>query len=433
MSRVQSLQAVLPRATAALLPLANIAMRGAGLAGRFALTMYLARYMDLADVGSFGLIAGAAGLLPGLIGCGMNYFVSREIVGADSLRAGALLRDRLLVTIAMLLLAVVIASAFGSSTFLGSGGHEILLLGILAGECIAFDIHMSLIALRKPVAANFLLFVRSASWIFPVVVLGVLVPSLRTLEFVLRSWALGVALNFLCLGLVLRDWPARAILRSAIDHRWLLKTIRHGWLIYLSDLGMAGQLYLDRYVVNELLGLKLTGVYTLYWSMANAVHVLVTVAVVQVALPDLVETYRGGIERDWQRAFFRTLGKMLAIALPLAIACAVVVTAVLPRLGLKQFSAAPGLLFLMLGGVMVRLVADTLSYGLYSRNMDRGFALLNIAGIVVSLTLSVAFVSKFGLIGIGLSMIASPLFLLVARGVLLGRAPRRAAPSRVSD
>jgi O-antigen/teichoic acid export membrane protein len=403
-----------------LLPLANIAMRGAGLVGRFALTLYLAKHFELSEIGTFGLIAGMAGLLPSLIGCGVNYFLNREIVGADPLRAGTLLRDRLVLTLAMLLLVALAFMAARSAGLVQAPAGLGLLAFILASECIAFDIHMSLIGLRMPVAANFLLFVRSASWIFPVLVLGMIWPPLRSLGFVFWSWAGGLIASFIFLFVLLRHWPFSAISKTRIDFAWIWGTVRRGWLIYLSDLGIGGQLYLERYVVNDLLGLKLTGVYTLYWTMANAVHVLVTVGVVQVALPDLVEAH-GQNKAAWRQTFLRTTGRMLAITVPLCLACAVVVLKVLPRLGIEQFASAPDLFCLMLAGVAIRLLADMASYGLYSRNLDTEFAAMNIVGIVSSLVLSYLLIGRYGLIGAGVGMILQALLQLLLRTVVLVR------------
>lgn len=404
-----------------LLPLGNIGMRGAGLVGRFALTLYFAKHFELSEIGSFGLIAGMAGLLPSLIGCGVNYFLNREIVGADPLRAGALLRDRLLLTVTMLLLVGIAFGAAHAAGIVQAPASLGLLAFILAGECIAFDVHMSLIGLRMPVAANFLLFVRSASWIFPVLVLSTIWPQLRSLGFVFWSWAGGVIASFIFLAILLRAWPFAAIGRKRIDFAWIRRTVRRGWLIYLSDLGIGGQLYLERYVVNELLGLKLTGVYTLYWTMANAVHVLVTVGVVQVALPDLVEAHRGANKVEWRQAFLQATGRMVAITIPLCVACGVVVLKVLPRLGIEQFAASPSLFCLMLIGVAIRLLSDMASFGLYSRNLDTEFAVMNIVGIVVSLALSFLLIARFGLIGAGVGMIVHAVLMLTMRAVLLAR------------
>jgi O-antigen/teichoic acid export membrane protein len=409
---------------------ANMAVRTAGLAGRFALTLYLAKYFDLKDIGTFGLIAGAGGILPSVLGCGINYFLTREIVGAQPLRAGTMLRDRLAFTLAMSLLAVAVAGTLAAVGLVPLPPNALLVVWILIAESFAFDIHMSLISLRLPVAANSLLFVRSAGWVFPAIACGLLLgPRYRTLDFVLHCWGAGLVANFVCLfAFVVRGWPVRAIARTRVDVHWLARTVRGGSLIYLSELGNVGQIYLDRYIVEHYLGIKQVGVYTLYWTMANAVYVLVAVGVVQLLLPQLVESHRRGIKGEWRSAFVGGLVKIVQMAVPLCIAFGVVVLHVLPRLGMKQFGVSPLLFELLLVGVIVRLVSDGFGQGLYSRNLDGSFAAMNILGLLVTATISTVLIGHWGLLGIGVGTILSPAVLLGFRGVLLAKSYVRDAP-----
>jgi O-antigen/teichoic acid export membrane protein len=410
-----------------------MAMRTAALVGRFALTMYFAKYFQLTDIGAFGLIAGAVGILPAVLGCGVNYFLGREIVGAPPLRAGIMLRDRLAFTLAMSLFATTVAVVAAHLGLLPVRDNLLLLAWILIGEAVAFDIHMSLVSQRMAVAANFLLFVRSAGWVFPAIGCGVFFGSrLRTLDFVLHCWGLGLVVNFICLfAIVLRRWPLREIARTRVDVRWLVRTVRRASFIYASDLGLVGQIYLDRYIVDHYLGLKQVGVYTLYWQMANAVHVLVTVGVVQLALPRLVEHYRVGIKAVWRSAFLGELGKIVCIAAPLCMACGAVVLLVFPRIGMRQFGAAPLVFELMLVGISVRLVSDIASQGLYSRNLDASYATMNIIGLLISATMSVVLIKRWSLLGVAVGMIATPATLLVIRGVLLAKSYKQDATARM--
>jgi O-antigen/teichoic acid export membrane protein len=404
---------------------ANMGVRAAGLVGRFALTLYLAKYFELTDIGTFGLITGMAGLLPVLIGLGVNYFFGRELVGAEGYQAGRLLRDRLVLTVTAVGAVSAVAGVLALARLVHLPANSGLLFVILATECVCFDIHIAMIGLRMPVIANFLLFVRSASWIFVVILAGALHPGARTLHTVLFFWAGGELACLLSVFFFLRSWPLGRIARTPIDHRWLLAKVRNGWLIYLSDLGIAGQLYIDRYVVDYFLGLRSTGVYTLYWSIANSIHVLVTVGVIQISLPDLVDAHRKDPAKLWWPALLRELTKVMAIAVPLAVLSIVGVLIVLPRFGLKQFSTWPLLYCLMLVGIVARLAADTLNYGLYSSGRDTAYAVLNIVGIGLSAGFSIFFVSHWGLLGVTATMIAVPTTLFLCRGALI--LSRRAA------
>jgi O-antigen/teichoic acid export membrane protein len=403
-----------------------MSIRAISLLARFGLTIYLARYLDLAAIGIFGLVAGVAGITPALIGFGINYYMNREIVDAPMFNAALKVRDRLLVTALTLTVAVLVAVL---CVFLGLFKQPplfALLVAIVFLECIAFDIHLSLISMSKPLLANFLLFVRSAGWIGPVIVIGIAIPSSRTLQSIFLFWFAGLNLNFLMLWLIVRgSISLRHLLRPRVDFAWLRSRIIGGWLIYANDIGMAGQIYLDRFIVSHLLGLTMTGLYTLYWSIANSIHVLVTTAVTQLALPHLIKSHRTS-RQVWRSMLMLETVKAFAIGIALCCVIAFAVLYILPELGLTQFSRDPLLFVFMCAGICVRLISDMVNYGLYSRGQDREFALTNVFGIVLSAGLSFACIVQMGVHGVGLSMILTPSILLILRLISL----RRGASSR---
>jgi len=402
------------------MPAANLTMRAAGLAMRLGLVVYLARYLGIAEVGQFGLIQGAAALAPVVLGWGVTYFLGRELVGRPPLQAGRLVRDRLLLTIASLAAAGAIVAALMVAGMVAVPASLPWIAAILFLETIAFDLHLALISLGRPLAANGLLFIRSGLWVLPAAGLGIAFPTLRSLDFVLLCWTLALVANFGVLVSLAGDWPLAAIARHRVDTGWILARMRGSGLIYLNDLGIAGMAYLDRYVVHSLLDLHATGVFVLHWAIANAIHVLVTAATVQVSLPVLVTAYQTGGDRQW-RAELRDLAlRVGTIGAPLALFVYLAAVHGLPLVAATALPIDAPLLALMLASAVVRLLADALNYGLYSRGLDRALAGINIGGAVAAVLLSLVLLPRFGLIGGGLAMLSASALLLVARAIALG-------------
>ncbi len=84
------------------------------------------------------------------------------------------------------------------------------------------------------------------------------------------------------------------------QQRWRYMRLRWCWLFsgvpasipfYIKDLAATASLHLDRFVISFFLGLELTGVYTLFWSIANVVHNLAVYAVVQPQVPTLISAH----------------------------------------------------------------------------------------------------------------------------------------------
>jgi len=412
------------RRQALVVPAANLSVRAIGLAMRLGLVVYLARFLGMTEVGQFGLIQGAASLTPVVLGWGVTYYLGRELVGRTPLEAGQLVRDRLLLTMASVAAAGALLAALMLTETIEAPGALPWIAAILFLEALAFDLHFALISVGRPITANFLLFVRSGLWVFPAAGLGLALPALRTLDFVLLCWTLALIANFIALLPILGAWPLAAIARAPIDRDWIAARMRGSRLIYLNDLGVVGMAYLDRYIVHSMLDLRATGIFVLHWAVANAVHVLVTAATVQVSLPVLVSAYRQGGDRRW-RIELRTLGlRVLAIGAPLSLLVFAVAVLGLPGLPAEALPFSAPLLALMLASAVIRLLADALNYGLYSRGLDRSLACINILGAVVAVLLTLALLPMLGLVGVGLAMVLNSTLLLVARAVALSARDR---------
>ena len=399
----------------------NVTLRGLGLVSRFGLNMYLAKFLGLSEVGEFGLVTGMVSMTPAVIGWGLNYYLTRDLIDQQPGPAARLIRDRLIVTVISLSAAFLVS---GLLTWAGyvRPPHVFLLVGaIVALDCIAFDIHMSLISLRRALAANVLLFVRASAWTMPAVLVGIFLPSMRTLQFVLWMWAAGLVLNYVVLATILKEWPLRSVAHVPVDTKWVKDRIARSWLIYLNDVGIVGALYLDRYVVDYYLGISIAGLYTLYWSIANSVHVLVYTGVLQVGVPRLVSAHNRGDRLEWSQAMRSELTRTIALAAGFAAIGYAFMAWGMPLVGVHKFAGQTALFALMLLAIVIRLASDSINYGLFSLRLDKSLAYINLATLAISLTMAVAGIKAFGLLGAGLAMVVASATSLVLRLYCLRR------------
>ena len=163
-----------------------------------------------------------------------------------------------------------------------------------------------LIARRRLFLAYWLIFLRTGFWPIPVMVIGLLYPETRTLEAILLGWLAMLVVSWVILfGLLLPGgrW------RHMRPQRGFLFDELHGSLtLYVKDVSVTVSAFLDRFLISAFLGLELTGVYTLFWSIANVVHSLAVYGVVQAQLPLLVASAQSG-----DQAAFGALERRLQI------------------------------------------------------------------------------------------------------------------------
>jgi O-antigen/teichoic acid export membrane protein len=398
-----------------------MALRGASLAGRFLLSLFMAKFLDLDSVGAFGLLMGIVGAAPAALGFGLSFFLNREIVGMAIVDAGHKIRDRLGLAALISAAAIALAATAGAAGLYPSPRGMPLLAAILFLEIIFFDLQMTIVALDRVLLGNVLVFLRTAAWIFPYAACAYLNPEWRRLDVILDFWLAGMCASLAVLGYQLRQWPWAEIMARPVDREWFRRHLRRGWLIYCSDLGLVISQYLDRFVVGMLLGLTLTGIYTLYWSFANAVQSLVLTAVIQVAFPKLVGVYREQGSTGWMRMLRRELAIVMTTSLATCALVYVVFLTCARYLDRPELTREPWIFLLMLGGTLFRLASEVGNFGLVSRGLDKTYAVINIAGIFISLAVTTVAIAAWGLAGAGVAMLLTSAALFAIRAWHLAR------------
>jgi O-antigen/teichoic acid export membrane protein len=402
----------------------NLAVRSLTLGLRFVLSFYIVKYLGIEANGIYGLAAGAVGSLPGALGWGLNYYTAREVIGLPPREAVARIRDRLVVTLSSLTAATIVAIAAALLS-----GHSITYVYVLIAalvwlETLALDIHMPLVCLGKATEANTLAFIRLASWVPLIVILGLWVPDSRTIAGVFLAWAVANLLALGALFYVTREWNVRECLKTPIDFSWIKLRLSRSWHIYLSDLGLIGLTYLDRYIVSFVLGLAATGIYTFFWSLTNALQTLVATSVVQLALPVMVSTFNSGNRQAWRTTLRREFLKTIVTSTLLAVAIFAVSEVLLRYLGMQELREYRMLFLAMLGAAVLRSCSDLANIGITSTGGDRSYAAINATGVLLSALLSLAGSYLFGLTGTAVAALATAIILLVVRLFYLVRAFR---------
>ena len=403
----------------------NMALRGSTLFLRFALSFYIVSQLGLASAGVYGLAIGAIGIVPATVGWGLNYFVSREVVGHTPATAAPLIRDRLIITFASLLAGTLIAVP----VLIWQTGEitqtQVLILILLWLETVALDIYMPMIGLELALFANVLVFVRSALWIPIVVAIGFAVPALKTLDMIFIGWILSHLLAIAMLFVYLRRWPMKAGLREEKKLSVLVNRARRAWYIYFSDLGIVGLGYADRFILNALLGLVATGIYSFYFSITNALQTLISTAVVQLALPRMVRAFRGGNPAEWQAELRRQMIKTLTFAAVFSVGIFLATELIFYFAPPGRFPVFRVLLAIMLLAATIRSGSDLLNVSITSMGRDRMYAVNNVAGVIVAIAFGTGFMYFFGLIGAGLSAAATASTLFIVRLVYLRHVLRK--------
>ncbi len=386
---------------------------------RMVLALFMARYLSFADIGVFSLLIGLTGLLPGAAGLGLSYFVNRTIIGMPGERAIPFARDRLLITAVC---GMVSALGLGAAAAFGQVVLPVnpWLCGMLIViEMVGFDLHLLLIARHRAMAANLLLFVRSAFWIPIYMAVAYLFSPLRTIEALVITWLCGLIIYGAATLLFFRSaFTSRSFWKTPFDFGWLRMIAPRAMSIWLSDFALAVGQNIDRFIISSFLGIAAAGVYYFYFSIANAAFLVAQSATTQPYMPKLRIMFSGDQAVEFVSAVNRCLKKLVLFSLAtfsLAEVGTIVLVKFLNRSELEsQYYVMP----IILLGMMSKTVNEYLGIVDYIMEKDFRFIIMNIFLFLTVISVTIGLTMIYGLIGAALGVVLTMTLFAVARGTI---------------
>jgi O-antigen/teichoic acid export membrane protein len=388
-------------------------MRVGVAAAKALLAFYTARFLSLADLGIYGLLIAGTTIVPAVAGFGMTDWIARKVVDLPRPEAVELIVARLSLTMAVHL--VVLPLVLALDLMLGQPipivpaamGGLILLL-----EHIGSESNDLLVARRHVLLSQTLSFLRAAVWPLLVIAIGLLYPAARTLTFMLLIWLIVAAANAVVL-LALFYSRTRTFF-VPVHPGLLLQQLRGSWVLYVRDLSNMVSIFSDRFIISSLLGLELTGVYTLFWSIANVIYSVVVVGLLLTQVAPLVEAAKQGYARF--RAVTRRIQTELACwVLLLAGGVAIVTPPLLPWLGRPLLQDNLAVFWIVLLAMIMRIAADGYGFALLALQRDRAIAAVAVLSAVASATATAVLTSLLGLLGAAVAFALTGTAIFVVR------------------
>lgn len=251
--------------------LLNIGFRITTLTTRFAFVFVLAKFLDPALVGYYGLFTASIGYALYLVGLDFYTYATREIIRAPAEQRGPMIKGQIALSGGLYVLVLP-----GSLLVLGMADWPGYLYWwfapILVLEYLNQEISRLLIALSRQVTASMVLFLRQGSWAIAIVSLFALAPQSRNLDIVFAMWtASGIAAAGL--GAWKLSLLQMAGWRLPVDWHWVRQGIAVSMGFLLATLALRGIQTFDRYWIEHLGGVELVAAYVLFIGMAGSLLV----------------------------------------------------------------------------------------------------------------------------------------------------------------
>jgi O-antigen/teichoic acid export membrane protein len=397
-----------------------MALRSMTIAAKFVLTLFIARYLGLAELGIFGIVTSAAVLAPVLLGFGVSNNLGREAA-----RDGAAAITARLSQYFIVLLPIYATLCIVSVVIFPGKAVLLVALGLLLFlEHIQTDMFSLMMMTGRPYAANLVNFIRSAAWVVGYVPLALIDPRFRTLNALVLAWLAGCVVATILTVVFTSHWRWHEAV-EALPASGMTLPHRHGsTALYLNDVANTLFQYVDRYIVGIFLSVEILGIYVLFWSIGNAMSNLITTAVVQTRKSTLVQVAYfspQSFNRNLRDVAFVTGGTALGLSISAILAVHVAV----PFLGRPQVIPYLPILYVLCVGLIFRTVYEVLGISFYAHGRDDITLYSGVLILISAITLNVALDPVFGIWGAGAALLASYAVGVTARAVVISRGFQR--------
>jgi O-antigen/teichoic acid export membrane protein len=403
--------------------LANAGLRIATLAGRFLLILILGRYLEPADIGDFGVIQAALVFLVLAVGLDFYIYTTREILRPDGPRPveaiwGQLRFQAKLWSIWAIVFVVLGLMADIGLTWILVGS------GLLLAEHLGQESSRILFALSRPIRAATVLWLKGGAWPIALAALFVYNPEARSLDTVLITWLAGSVVATVAGWAMLYDELAVADGWSPPGPAWTGRGVRVALRYVAATLLFVSLDYADRFLVYHFLGDAAAGVFTVYFSLANVVKLLVFSAVVSVLYPKLISAWQSGDASGYAAVQNRMIKAVPLVAALTAFLMFPALWVLLMAIDRPEYWQDLPAFIWMLVAAFTGALAYVPHFTLIAKGRDNAFLLsVGLSALCLGL-LDLLLIPTMGLVGAGIAKFLAAAVLLAAQTTFSRRGSR---------
>lgn len=399
--------------------LLNLALRGTTLSSKFALIFVLAKFLEPAEVGLYGLFS--ATILYCLMALGFDFYTysTREIIVTDKKKWAAQLRDQCVfytITYTILIPASLLIFWFGFLPW------ELVFwfFPLLALEHLAQELNRLLVAISEPLWASAILFIRQGCWAIMTAVILWIFPEQRHLKFVLAAWALGVS-GACILGFIRLRKLDSSSLKLPIDWNWIKKGIKAAFPFVLATLSLRTLYTFDRYWIETLCSLEVLAAYVFFVGIANAIMNFLDAAVFSFTYPELIAAV-GRKDTKRFKSQLRRMGIQTTLLTFTLSAAAVILTGpIIHWINRDVYSQHFALLYWTIFATAISAISMIPHYGLYALRQDRSIISSHILSLPIFFFATLILSQSYNTLSIPISLLLTFSFLLIFKYIMLIR------------
>lgn len=391
--------------------IANIGLRGATLASKFALLLALAKYLEPSDVGLYGLIVVtvAYGMYP--LGFQFYTYSTREVIKANVEIKGQYLKSQIAFHgwLYFLILPIfILVFYYGYLPWHVAPWFFVLLITEHANQ----ELMRMLIAIQRPVMATFVLFIRHGLWALIIALLFIVKPEIRSLESILIAWSASGVLSFIIASFQIK----KSILYGwglPVDWNWVRSGVKIAIPMFLGSMSLNFIATVDRYWFELLVSSDALGAYVFYMAITAAAFSFIDAGVFAFIYPAMVSASNQGNREEFNVLLKKMFYQAFSLSIFFVISIVLLIDVLLSLISKPIYFEMKGILYPLLAMMVVQVVSNVPNYALYTQNSDKAINLSNGLSCIVFILCVNGLVYWNELFAIPVALIFVYLFLLV--------------------
>jgi O-antigen/teichoic acid export membrane protein len=396
----------------------NLLIRGATLASRFVLVIFIAKFLSTEELGAYSLFAASITYALFFVGMDFYTFSSREILSVDKSLWFGIVKNQF---VFYLLFYFIGFPLIYSLFYFGFLPKQFILWFylILVAEHLAQESMRLLVVLDKAFLANISLFIRSGVWVYAAVVIMFFSDGLREVTTILGLWLVGSSLSILLVIPQLKRLHQISASSQKIDFSWMLQGIKVAIPLLIGTLALRSIYLVDRYSLSYFANLSAVGIYSFYSSFASALLAFVDAVVVMQIYPKIVSSVKNNDLNGlvyYKRKFVKSvsiLSLILVVLLPVG------VYLLLLWMNKSEYLEYIPLLSLLMLSSIIYSYALLPHYELYAHNEDKKIITSSVLAAIVGVIIMPVGAYYYGVYGVAGGQVLAVTFLYVYKIMLL--------------
>lgn len=396
----------------------NLLIRGATLASRFVLVIFIAKFLSTEELGAYSLFAASITYALFFVGMDFYTFSSREILSVDKSLWFGIVKNQF---VFYLLFYFIGFPLIYSLFYFGFLPKQFILWFylILVAEHLAQESMRLLVVLDKAFLANISLFIRSGVWVYAAVVIMFFSDGLREVTTILGLWLVGSSLSILLVIPQLKRLHQISASSQKIDFSWMLQGIKVAIPLLIGTLALRSIYLVDRYSLSYFANLSAVGIYSFYSSFASALLAFVDAVVVMQIYPKIVSSVKNNDLNGlvyYKRKYVKSvsiLSLILVVLLPVG------VYLLLLWMNKSEYLEYIPLLALLMLSSIIYSYALLPHYELYAHNEDKKIITSSVLAAIVGVIIMPVGAYYYGVYGVAGGQVLAVTFLYVYKIMLL--------------